>query len=75
MKFEFDYVKCKRLNIENVGENVELHSSHTLSGETVNWYNHFGKQVGNLFLFIDFFETGRKGEREKDGFGQFLHVP
>lgn len=49
---KFEYLIFKRLIIQNAGDNSELHSSHTLARQIVNWYNHFRKQCGSFFFFF-----------------------
>lgn len=43
--YKWNLIKNLRLTIPNIGTNAELQNSHTLTGETVNWYNLCGKNI------------------------------
>ena len=49
------WLKCKRLKILSIAENVELLDFSSTDGRNVNYYNHFGKLFGNVYNGIRMF--------------------
>lgn len=48
--YPLNWQKLRILSVLSVGENVDQHSPY-IAEESMNWYNHSGKQAG-IFLWI-----------------------